>query len=353
MGQCAQQVGVKGLVGGDVGTFHAQQVFDGSGDVVTFAHLGCVGHCALERLLAGLGMLVQTDANIGDEPGAKLGAVQHGAIAGDDAMSFQILHPAQTCRWGQTDALCQCDIADPPITAKFTQYSLTYVVQIRHLLRNYHAHPHICNFFKSMLDHLLRMTFDLIPALAAFALVSSITPGPNNLMLMASGANFGFARTMPHMLGIGVGFMVMVLLVGAGLAQVFDAYPISHKVLKSVSVLYLLYLALRIATAAPARTGESKGMPMTFVQAAAFQWVNPKAWSMALTAVTVYTPDTTLAAITLVALVFGAINLPSVSTWTLLGQQMARVLTNPTRLAMFNWTMAALLIASLYPVVFA
>ncbi len=197
------------------------------------------------------------------------------------------------------------------------------------------------------------MTFDLIPALAAFALVSSITPGPNNLMLMASGANFGFARTMPHMLGIGVGFMVMVLLVGAGLAQVFDAYPISHKVLKSVSVLYLLYLALRIATAAPARTGESKGMPMTFVQAAAFQWVNPKAWSMALTAVTVYTPDTTLAAITLVALVFGAINLPSVSTWTLLGQQMARVLTNPTRLAMFNWTMAALLIASLYPVVFA
>ena len=196
------------------------------------------------------------------------------------------------------------------------------------------------------------MSFDLIPALAAFAFVSSITPGPNNLMLLASGANFGFQRTIPHMLGIGLGFVVMVLLVGAGLVQVFDTYPISHQILKIGSVLYLLYLAYRIATAAPAKAGQAKGKPMTFLQAAAFQWVNPKAWSMALTAVTVYTPDTTLAAIALVAAVFGAINLPAVSSWTLLGQQMARVLTNRARLAAFNWTMAALLIASLYPVVF-
>ncbi|MFL4469759.1 LysE family translocator [Tateyamaria armeniaca] len=196
------------------------------------------------------------------------------------------------------------------------------------------------------------MTFDLVPALAAFALVSSITPGPNNLMLMASGANFGFRRSIPHMLGIGIGFCFMVLLVGAGLVQVFDAYPISHQILKVVSVLYLLFLAWKIANAAPVQTGQGKGTPMTFLQAAAFQWVNPKAWSMALTAVTVYTPDTTLPAIALVALVFGAINLPSVSTWTLMGQQMARLLTNATRLTAFNWTMAALLVASLYPVVF-
>ena len=194
------------------------------------------------------------------------------------------------------------------------------------------------------------MTLDLIPALAAFAFVSSITPGPNNLMLMASGANFGFRRSIPHMLGIGIGFSVMVLLVGAGLVQVFDAYPISHQILKIGSVLYLLYLAWKIANAAPVGKGEDAGTPMSFAQAAAFQWVNPKAWSMALTAVTVYTPDTTLAAIGLVALVFGAINLPSVSTWTLLGQQMARLLTNAARLRTFNWTMAALLVASLYPV---
>jgi threonine/homoserine/homoserine lactone efflux protein len=91
---------------------------------------------------------------------------------------------------------------------------------------------------------------------------------------------------------------------------------------------------------------------MTFIQAALFQWVNPKAWTMAVTAVTVYMPSNTYAAILLVAAVFGAINLPSVSTWTLLGQQMARILTNPRRLVMFNWSMAALLVASLYPVLF-
>ncbi|MEO9573045.1 MAG: LysE family translocator [Tateyamaria sp.] len=196
------------------------------------------------------------------------------------------------------------------------------------------------------------MIFDLIPALAAFAFVSSITPGPNNLMLMASGANFGFRRTVPHMLGIGIGFSLMVMLVGAGLVQIFDAYPISHQVLKVGSILYLLYLAWKIANAAPVRKGEDTGTPMTFLQAAAFQWVNPKAWSMALTAVTVYTPDNTLAAIALVALVFGSINLPAVSTWTIVGQQMARFLTNTARLRAFNWTMAALLVASLYPVLF-
>ncbi len=196
------------------------------------------------------------------------------------------------------------------------------------------------------------MTFDLVPALATFAFVSSITPGPNNLMLMASGANFGFPRTVPHMLGIGIGFSLMLLLVGAGLVQIFDAYPISHHILKIGSAVYLLYLAWKIANAAPVRKGEDIGTPMTFLQAAAFQWVNPKAWSMALTAVSVYTPDTTFAAIALVALVFGAINLPAVSTWTIVGQQMARFLTNPARLRTFNWTMAALLVASLYPVLF-
>ena len=196
------------------------------------------------------------------------------------------------------------------------------------------------------------MTFELLSALAAFAFVSSITPGPNNLMLMASGANFGFRRTLPHMLGVGLGFVFMVLLVGAGLVQVFDAYPVSHSILKIVSVVYLLFLAWKIATAAPMTDRGDTGVPMTFFQAAAFQWVNPKAWTMALTAVTVYTPDTTLWAIVIVGAVFGAINLPAVSSWTLLGQQMARVLTSPSRLTAFNWTMALLLVASLYPVVF-
>lgn len=196
------------------------------------------------------------------------------------------------------------------------------------------------------------MTFEILLALALFAFVSSITPGPNNLMLMASGANFGFRRTLPHMLGVGIGFMVMVGLVGLGLAQVFEAEPRLHLLLKIVSVVYLLWLALKIARAGePGRQGTG-ARPFTFLQAAAFQWVNPKAWTMAMTAVTVYLPERSLIGIALVALVFGLINLPAVSSWTVLGQQMALVLTNPARLRAFNWTMAGLLVASLYPVLF-
>jgi|TARA_B110000879_G_scaffold209544_1_gene297565 threonine/homoserine/homoserine lactone efflux protein len=194
------------------------------------------------------------------------------------------------------------------------------------------------------------MTLELITAFAGYCFVSSITPGPNNLMLMASGANFGFLRTIPHMLGVGLGFVLMVVLVGIGLAQIFDLYPVTHTILKIGSVGYLLYLAWKIANAAPVNAKDSSGTPMTFLQAAAFQWVNPKAWTMAVTAVTVYAPDTNLATLLLVAAIFGAVNLPAVSSWTLLGQQMARILTNPTRLRLFNWSMAALLIASLYPV---
>ena len=194
------------------------------------------------------------------------------------------------------------------------------------------------------------MTYDILLALAAFAFVSSITPGPNNLMLMASGANFGFRRSIPHMLGIGIGFVVMLLLVGAGLIQVFDAYPVTHTILKTFSVAYLMCLAWKIANAAPVDASSDKGNPMTFIQAAAFQWVNPKGWTMALTAITAYTPDRSLEAIVIVGLVFGLINLPAVSSWTVLGQQMARVLQSPARLRAFNWLMAGLLVASLYPV---
>ena len=194
------------------------------------------------------------------------------------------------------------------------------------------------------------MSLDLLSALAVFAFVTSVTPGPNNLMLMASGANFGFRRTIPHMLGIGLGFAFMVALIGVGLSGLFDAYPASYIALKAASVIYLLYLAWKIANAAAPGDAGTGGAPMTFLQAAAFQWVNPKAWAMALTAISAYAPDQTLAAIAWVALIFGAINLPSVGSWTILGQQMRRVLTNPARLRAFNWTMATLLIASMAPV---
>ena len=194
------------------------------------------------------------------------------------------------------------------------------------------------------------MSHEQLLAFLAFAFVSSITPGPNNLMLMASGANFGLRRTMPHMLGVGIGFAVMLLLVGAGLSEVFAVVPHASAVLKAVSVCYLLFLAWKIATAAPPEPGQATGRPMTFVGAAAFQWVNPKAWAMALTSVSVYAPTHTLPVIATVAAVFGAVNLPSVSAWTLIGHGMRTLLTKPGRMRAFNVTMSLLLVASLYPI---
>jgi len=194
------------------------------------------------------------------------------------------------------------------------------------------------------------MPAELLLALCAFALVSSITPGPNNLMLMSSGANFGFKRTLPHMLGVGIGFSLMVFFVGIGLAQLFTAYPISYTVLKVFSVVYLVYLAYKIATSAAPEDQQQNAKPISFLQAAAFQWVNPKAWSMALTAVSVYSPSNSIDSIALVALIFGLVNIPSVTVWTMLGQQLQNFLTNNHRLRIFNGVMASLLIASIFPV---
>jgi len=196
------------------------------------------------------------------------------------------------------------------------------------------------------------MNIEILTALAAFAFVSSITPGPNNLMLMSSGANFGFKLTIPHMLGVSLGFVFMVCLVGAGLIQIFDIYPISYQILKGFSVLYLVYLAYKIATSKPIQEQQDNNTkPFSFLQAAIFQWVNPKAWTMALTAISVYSPSKNMESILLVGVVFGAINLPSVGVWTVLGQQLKRFLTSDTKLRIFNITMALLLIASLYPMV--
>ncbi|MEO0495845.1 MAG: LysE family translocator [Pseudomonadota bacterium] len=197
------------------------------------------------------------------------------------------------------------------------------------------------------------MTAELTAALISYAFVSSITPGPNNLMLLASGMNFGFLRTVPHMLGISVGFGLMFIIIAAGLGQVFDAVPALFTVLKVLAIVYLLYLAWRIATAAPLSDGEDAGQqskPFSFLQAAAFQWVNPKAVAMALTTLTVYTPQNpSWGVISLVALIFSMVNLPSVGTWAIIGLQVRRLLANRRAQRVFNLTCAALLVASLYP----
>lgn len=195
------------------------------------------------------------------------------------------------------------------------------------------------------------MTLDLFLALALYALVTSITPGPNNIMLMTSGVNFGFARTVPHMLGVGVGFVVMILTVGFGLAGVFHTWPALHDILRIVSIVYLCWLAWRIASQPTGNDDMRKvARPMTFLEAAAFQWVNPKAWTMAVTAVTAYAPDQTITTLFVVAFVFGIINLPATGSWTLIGLHISRFLATPSKLRCFNISMALLLVLSLYPV---
>lgn len=195
------------------------------------------------------------------------------------------------------------------------------------------------------------MNFEMLLGLILFAVVSITTPGPNNLMLMSSGANFGFKRSIAHMLGITFGVGLMIFLVGMGLMTVFEKFPVSHIILKVLSVLYLVYLAYKIATSnMQSKSSDDGAKPITFFQACAFQWVNPKAWSMALTAISVYSPDKTIESILFVACVFSLVNAPSASLWTLLGQKISVMLNEPHRLKIFNFTMAGFLLVSIYPV---
>jgi threonine/homoserine/homoserine lactone efflux protein len=196
------------------------------------------------------------------------------------------------------------------------------------------------------------MSLEAFTALITFAFVTSITPGPNNLMLLASGVNFGFVRTIPHMLGIGGGFLSLLLGVGFGLGAVLTAVPSLHLALKIAGGAYLLFLASRIAmsrTIAKADDGAA-ARPMSFLEAAAFQWVNPKAWVMAVTAMAVHTnPDAPFLSVALVAVAFAAVNLPSVSTWAGFGTALRGFLSDPVRLKWFNIAMGLLLAATLWP----
>ncbi len=194
------------------------------------------------------------------------------------------------------------------------------------------------------------MSADTLFALVLFAFATSITPGPNNMMLFASGVNFGFRRTVPHMLGIGAGFLSLLIGVGMGLGAVLHAYPPAFIALKVAGGLYLLWIAWKIGSSRSMGEGEAKARPMTFLGAAGFQWVNPKAWVMAVTAMAVYpNPEQYALTVAIVALVFAAVNVPSVSTWAGFGSALREWLAVPVRLKWFNITMAVLLVLSLWP----
>lgn len=189
-------------------------------------------------------------------------------------------------------------------------------------------------------------------ALLGFAIAASITPGPNNVLVMANAARHGVRATMPQMLGISVGFSLMIVLVGSGIAAILVAMPIAAQVMRWVAMAWLLYLAWQIASAGPLNsTGE--GRIFGFVDAVLFQWVNPKPWLLALSIASAWVQPTSpsMPQLLLIGATFGAVGPACNLPWALLGSGAARFITNPRRLRAFNIAMALLLVVSMLPLI--
>jgi threonine/homoserine/homoserine lactone efflux protein len=197
------------------------------------------------------------------------------------------------------------------------------------------------------------MPLDLFLALALFATVTTFTPGPNNIMVTASGVNFGFTRTIPHMAGITVGFMVLLAACAAGLGLAFTAVPALQTALKVAGAAYMLWLAWKVASSAPANL-DDKGpvQPMTFLQGAAFQWVNPKAMVIGLSAISIYVrPGHQVPDFVVLLSVFTVATVLTVVVWTGFGVALRGLLSTPRHARNFNIAMALLLVASIVPMV--
>jgi threonine/homoserine/homoserine lactone efflux protein len=191
----------------------------------------------------------------------------------------------------------------------------------------------------------------LLIAFIVFALVGLYTPGPNNVMLLASGLNFGLRRTLPHVAGVSFGFAFLVAVVGLGLGAVFAAYPLLHSILKYAGAADLVYLAVAIARSGPVASGDGTSRPLTFLEAALFQWINVKGWVIAIGTITAYAA---LASypwnILTMAVLLLVLGLSSSVAWTLFGSSLQSLVRSPVAVRVFNWVMAGLLLASLYPV---
>ncbi|QYK03262.1 LysE family translocator [Shewanella psychrotolerans] len=194
---------------------------------------------------------------------------------------------------------------------------------------------------------------ELVFAIALFAFSSGITPGPNNIMLMSSGVNFGVKASLPHLAGICIGFPCMVLAIGMGLSALFQSYPILHLVIKYVGITYLIYLAWLIANSSSKMEGKQTSKPLSFIQAAAFQWVNPKGWIMAVGAVATFTSiDLPLTPqVITIASVFLSVAFPCAVVWLGFGVALKRLLKNQRQQKWFNITMALLLVLSIIPMI--
>jgi len=197
------------------------------------------------------------------------------------------------------------------------------------------------------------MPLDLLIALTVFACVMAFTPGPNNIMLAASGVNFGFTPTIPHMLGVTIGFDVLLIACALGLGLIFTAVPQMHLVLKVGGALYMLWLAFKVATAHfVGDEGRGAARPFTFMQAAAFQWINPKAVIAALSTISIYVrPGEFGRDFPVMLAILTLCTVGSVTTWTGFGVALRRLLRNPVYARVFNVSMALLLVASIVPMV--
>ena len=182
---------------------------------------------------------------------------------------------------------------------------------------------------------------------ATYAFVMSITPGPNNVMLTAAGANFGLRRTLPHILGVTCGFGTQVAAVCSGVGVLFTRWPALQSTLKWAGAAYLLFLGWQLLRARGARAGEA-GKPVSFGEAALFQFLNPKAWVMSLTAATLFLPAQlgALAASTYVAGILALVNLPCITSWAVFGSSLGRMLRRPAARSLFNAAMAVALAAT-------
>jgi threonine/homoserine/homoserine lactone efflux protein len=196
------------------------------------------------------------------------------------------------------------------------------------------------------------MSPQALTAVLIFSLVMGFTPGPNNVMLASSGARFGIRASLPHISGVTIGFPIMVLLVGLGLASILFTSPRLQLAMKLVSCVYLLWLAVQIGKSTQMRDAAS-GRPLTFLQAALFQWVNPKAWLVAVGAISAYTTGSGMRLylqVAIIALISAGVCLLSTLTWTTFGASIRRWLRAPAAFRLFNLIMALLLVASTVPI---
>ena len=197
------------------------------------------------------------------------------------------------------------------------------------------------------------MTASLFYGLLLFSFVSAFTPGPNNLLALASGANVGYRKTLPHIIGVCLGFLIMMVLMGAGLGALFMRYPTIQLILRYAAFTYLLYLAFKIATASGLGRTTGREKPFTVLGAIAFQWLNPKAWIAAITIVTTFTlPQAYWQSLAVASIVDLIMVFSAVSTWALFGKVVNKWLSRPVILHVFNIAMALLLIVSVIPALF-